>query len=122
MQGLLAVLDAAGTPRVKIYGGPRPAAGSVPVGPLIAQVILAEPSGAIVDGDLILGTGVQSIVLANATPSWARFVDGADAFLFDVDARLSSAADAGQELVVQASSLLPGGLLNIISGTFSAKP
>jgi hypothetical protein len=84
----------------------------------------AEPAGTINStGSLVLTVGIESAVLAGVTPTWARVLNGNEEQLFDCDARLSSSADTGQELVVQApSGFYAGALLQIQSGTFSALP
>ncbi len=121
MSGLLSALDSAGPARVYLYAGTRPAIGQAPSGSLVATCLLASPAGVVsVGGALQLAAGPQALVLDASTPTWARVCTGADQFLFDVDARLAGAPNAGQELVVQANALLATALLSIASGAFAA--
>ena len=124
MSGLLDRMGQGGACRVRLYGGVRPAAGGTPATSLISLVLLDEPAGTIdVNGDLILTPGVESAVLVGVTPTWARVSNGNEEHLFDCDARLSTAPDANQEIVVIApSGFYAGALLQIQSGFFSARP
>jgi len=124
MAGLLDKLGQGGAARVRLYSGARPAAYSSPTTPLIALVLLAEPAGSIdANGDLQLAPGVESLLLQSTAPTWARVLSGNEEHLFDCDARVSTATDAGQEIVVAApAGLYAGALLQIQSGTFSARP
>lgn len=124
MAGLLDRMGHGGASRIRLYTGTRPAASSVATGSLVAVVYLAEPAGVVQpNGDLLLSVGVDSTLLLGSAPTWARVSDGNDVQLFDCDARLSTAANTGQEIVVSApSGLFAGALLRIQSGTFSARP
>lgn len=124
MAGLLDRMGAGGAARIRLYTGVRPAAAAPATGSLVAVVYLAEPAGAVqANGDLLLTTGVDSTLLLGSAPAWARVFDGNDVQLFDCDARLSTAADTGQEIVVVApAGLYAGALMRIQSGTFSARP
>jgi len=123
MAGLLDKMGQGGAARVRLYSGARPAISDPPATALIAVVYLDEPAGEIIDGELVLTPGIESTVLLGTAPTWARVFDGNENQLFDCDARLSSAADTGQELVVAApSGFYAGALLQIQSGTFSALP
>lgn len=119
LQGLVSAIDVAGAGLVRLYAGARPAGGQPPAGALVAQVVLAQPAGTVTNGALTLGVGGQTVVLVAGPPTWARVCTGAGDYLFDVDVRLQSAPDLGQELVVQANSLYTGALLSIVSGTLS---
>jgi len=87
-------------------------------------VYLAEPAGTVqANGDLVLTTGIDSVLLMSAAPTWARVLDGNEVQLFDCDARVSTAANTGQEIVIAApGGLYAGALVRIQSGTFSALP
>jgi hypothetical protein len=121
MAGLLLALDGAGPAKVYLYAGARPAAGASPTGDLVAACFLASPSGVVdAGGYLQLAAGPQAVILSAQPLTWARVCTGADQFLFDMGARLSSATNAGQELVVQATTVTATALVNIASGAFSA--
>lgn len=124
MTGLLDRMGQGGAARVRLYSGTRPAADAAPATPLIAVVYLAEPAGAVdASGDLVLTPGVESLLLQSTAPTWARVFNGAEQQLFDCDARVSTAASTGQELVIAApSGLYAGALVQIQSGAFSARP
>jgi hypothetical protein len=124
MTGLLDRMGQGGAGRVRLYSGVRPSASASATTPLIALVLLDEPAGAVdVNGDLILTPGVESTLLQSTAPTWARVFDGNENQLFDCDARVSTAADTGQEIVIVApAGLYTGALVQIQSGTFSARP
>lgn len=124
MAGLLDRMGFGGAARIRLYTGSRPAASDPPSGSLVSVVYLAEPAGVVqVNGDLLLTTGVDSTLLMGSAPTWARVFDGNDVQLFDCDARISTAPDTGQEIVVAApAGMFPGAFLRIQSGTFSALP
>lgn len=124
MAGLLDRMGQGGAARIRLYTGSRPAAADAPTGSLISLVYLAEPAGVVqVNGDLLLSVGVDSTLLLGSAPTWARVFDGNETQLFDCDARLSTDANTGQEIVVAVpSGLYAGALMRIQSGTFSARP
>lgn len=124
MAGLLDRMGQGGAARVRLYSGTRPAASNPATGTLISVVYLAEPAGTIgANGDLNLTPGVESVVLVGTAPTWARVFNGNEEHLFDCDARLSTAANTGQEIVVTApAGFLAGAMLQIQSGAFSARP
>jgi hypothetical protein len=119
MSGLLDKMGQGGAARVRLYAGVRPSTAT-----LVSVVYLAEPAGTInAQGSLALVPGIESAVLNSTTPTWARVSNGSEEHLFDCDARLSTAADTGQEIVVAApSGFFAGALLQIQSGVFSALP
>ena len=118
MAGLLDAMGQGGAARARLYTGAR---GNTTT--LVALVLFAEPAGSLdADGNLVLAPSVESVVQSTGTPTWARISNGHDAELLDVDARTSTQADDGQELVVQATALLAGGRVQVVSGTLSALP
>lgn len=125
MQSLLDRMNTGGAARVRLFGGTRPLASAEPGSPLVALVLLADLAGVIEGptGDLILSIGADTTVVLGTAPEWARVYSGEDQQLFDCDARLSSATDTGQELVLDApDGFYAGAILRIQSGTFSARP
>ena len=125
MQGLLDRMNSGGAARIRLYGGSRPPALTAPSSPLVALVLLADLAG-IIDGptgDLLLTPGAETTVSVGTAPTWARVENGEGQQLFDCDARLSTAPDTGQEIVVAApAGFFAGARLRIQSGTFSARP
>ena len=121
MAGLLDRMGQGGAARAHIYGGARQALGSVPSTPLLCVAFFADIAGTVnAAGALVLASGAESAIILPGTPTWARIYSGNMDHLFDCDVRLSSAADAGQELVVYAVTLYAGALVRILSGSFSA--
>jgi hypothetical protein len=126
MQAMADRIDAAGLGYVKLYPAPRAAnLSTTPAGASVCKMVLASPC-ATINGT----TGAFEFVatdnagvngqITNATPfTWARAFDGADNPVQDFDARLSGAADAGQELVIATTATFVGAFLRIASGGFS---
>lgn len=122
MSGLLARINTGGAGCVYVYNGTRPATGAAHTATLIATCLLAQPAGTVnASGDLVLAQGPDSNVVSALAPQWARVCDGSDAFLFDCHARLSNAANTGQELVFASTGMFVGGLTRIVSGTLSGR-
>lgn len=122
MAGLLARINTGGAGRVYAYNGARPATGAAHTATLVCMCLLAQPAGTVnASGDLVLAQGTDSTVLGNLPPQWARVCDGNDNFLFDCHARLSNAANTGQELVFASTGMFLGGLTRIVSGTLSGR-
>jgi hypothetical protein len=118
-------MNTGGAARVRLYGSTRPPANTTTLLPLVALILLADLAGVIdgTTGDLILSIGAETTVLLGTTPTWARVFSGEDQQLFDCDARLSTGADTGQELVIAApDGFYLGAILRIQSGTLSARP
>lgn len=125
MLGLLDRIGAGGAGKVNLYSGVRPSASAAPSGTLVALLLFADLAGVIDSstGDLLLAQGAESVVLVGAAPTWARVFSGSNEHLFDCDARLSTAADDGQELVIDApDGFYTGAIVRILGGTFSARP
>ncbi len=126
MQATINTIDAAGAGYVKLYPAPRAAnLSTAPAGASVCKMVLALPC-ATINGT----TGAFEFVatdnagvngqITSATPfTWARAFDGAGNGVQDFDARLSNAADAGQELVIAATAVFVGAFLRIASGGFS---
>lgn len=124
MSGLLDRMGFGGASRIHLYNGARPAAANAAPGALVSVVYLAEPAGTIgANGDLLLQPGVESILLISSAPTWGRVFNGLDEHLFDCDARVSTTASTGQEVVIEApAGLYAGALVRVLSGSFSALP
>lgn len=123
MTGLLNRMGQGGACRAEICGGARPTDG-VATFPVICVAYMAEPVGAVSPaGELLLAAGVESVVLATATPTWARVLNGNGELLFTCGARLSTAPDMGEVLVVAApAGLYVGALVQVVSGALSGLP
>lgn len=125
MLGLLDRIGTGGAGQVRLYAGARPAASAAPSGTLVALLLFADVAGTIeaATGDLVVSQGPESVVLVGLPPTWARVSSGENEHLFDCDARLSTGADIGQELVVSApDGFYAGAIIRILGGTFSARP
>lgn len=108
-----------GAGRLRIYGGTRGDSAAV----LVSMVLLAEPAGTIdpITGALHLQPGAQSVVLAAVPPTWCVACSGTDDPLLVLGARLVTAPDESQEVVVQApEGFYAGALLQVTSGTLTA--
>lgn len=119
MSGLLDKMGQGGAARVRLYGGTRGDSAAV----LVAMVLLSVPAGTIdpATGALHLQPGSQAVVLAAVPPTWCVVHNGADAPLFVAGARLVTAPDEAQELVVDApDGFYAGALLQVTSGTLTA--
>lgn len=119
MSGLLDKLGQGGAGRLRIYGGTRSDSAAV----LVSMVLLAEPAGAIdpTTGALHLQPGAQAVVLAAVQPTWCIADSGSGDPLFVAGARLVTAPDDNQEVVVQApDGFYAGALLQVTSGTLTA--
>jgi hypothetical protein len=117
MTALLPLLDGA---KVQIHAGTRPAPGGGALAPL-AELAFASPAGEVVGAALLISEGPDALAIASGVPTWARVLDSDDAWLFDCDARASSAPDSGQELVVgNAEQVTEVDSLRIVSGSFMA--
>lgn len=123
MDGLLDRMNAGGNARALIYSGTRPTDG-LPSTPPLCVAILASPAGTVsLAGELSLSIGTESSITLVGVPTWARITNGNEEVMFICDARLSSAPDTGQELVINApSGMYVGALVQVISGTFSTLP
>lgn len=68
----------AGTPELRIYTAPRPAA--IADGPgaavLLAAVLLTDPPGTAVGADIVLTQAEDALIAATGEPTWAMLVDG----------------------------------------------
>lgn len=122
MAGLLDRMGQGGAARARLYSGTR---GPTPSTPLIAVVLFADVAGTIhpATGDLLVAVGAECLLLQSTAPTWAQVFNGTDEHLFDCDARVSTDADTGQELVIAApDGLYAGALVQIQSGTLTARP
>lgn len=121
MTGLATALDA-GTPAstCHLFANTRPAtAGAAAGASPVAVVPLNKPCGSVNGGTglLELALSQDGQIAAADMPTWARFYDNAGVWVFDCDARSSSAPNLGQEVVVQIPVVYVGAYLRIASGT-----
>lgn len=120
MVGMLDKMGQGGAARARLYTGLRGDTST-----LVAVVYFADVAGAVnaTTGALELAVGVESLVQNSTAPTWARVSNGNEQHLFDCDARLSTTADTGQELVITApSGFYAGASVQITSGAFTALP
>lgn len=126
MQAVINTIDAAGAGYVKLYPAPRAAnLASAPAGAAVCTMGLALPCGTIdpETGALLFtatdNAGVNGQIVSASAFTWARVFDAAGNAKQDFDARLSSSADTGQELVIATTATFTGAFLRIASGGFS---
>lgn len=113
LAGSLAHFDAgAGSARIRIYSGVRPAFGAAPSGSLLCEFVLSEPCGSVASGVLTLTLPPEAQVLATGVAAWARIVNGADAVAMDCDC--SDNAGAG-EVKLANTQLYAGGYAALTS-------
>lgn len=119
---MAALLQTLGTgAKAVLYAGTRPAPGASAGAPL-GQVLFADVPGTVTAGALVLAPGPVAVALLPGAPTWARVFSGSEAWLFDCDARMGAATDAGQELVIgTAATLIPGAAIQLLSGSFTAQ-
>ncbi|MFM9881185.1 MAG: hypothetical protein ACKVOO_12345 [Burkholderiaceae bacterium] len=125
MQGLQSLLDndaAAGT--CELYKGTRvaTAGAAADAAELLSTIYLAKPCGSVPTsginaGALVLSTSPDAQLLRDGAPTWARFRAGDSSFAFDCDARLTGAADTGQEVVIAAAALLAGAFVRLTNAS-----
>lgn len=126
MQAVISRIGVAGAGFVKLYPAPRAAnLATAPANASVCTMTLALPCGitnattGALEFTATDNVGVNGQI-TSATPfTWARLFDGSGVAVQDCDARLSSAADAGQELVIGATAVFVGAFLRIASGVFS---
>lgn len=126
MQATINTIDAAGAGYVKLYAAPRAAnLATAPANAAVCTMGLKLPCATIdpTTGALLFvptdNAGVNGQVISASPFTWARVFDASGNAKQDFDARLSSATDAGQELVVTATATFVGAFLRIASGGFS---
>lgn len=125
MTAFLTRLDSAGAGACHFFGGVRPATGAAPPSPVVSVVTLGFPSGTIngttgaFEFTPTSDAGDNGQVVSGTQPTWARFFDGAGAFVMDADVRLSGATDTGQEIIVSVATTYTGAFFRL-SGGFTA--
>lgn len=126
MQAMIDKLGVNGAGYVKLYPAPRAAnLDTAPSSASVCKMVLALPC-ATINGTTgafeFVATNNEGVngQITNAAPfTWARAFDGAGNPVQDFDARMSSATNTGQELVVAATVTFVGAFLRIASGGFS---
>lgn len=124
MAALIARLDAGAY--CQAFGGVRPATGAVASSVAICTITLASPCGTVdpVTGAMVLtatdNLGTNGLILNAAAPTWVRFCKANDDVVMDLSARLASAADAGEEVVLAATTLNVGAFMRLAGGGFTA--
>lgn len=127
MAALLARIDTGGVALCHVFSSTQPATGAAAGGSPVCAMTLANPSGTIdpITGALVLVAtntdGANGQITNAATPKWVRFYNNAGDIVMDLSARLASAANLGEELVLTASGgINVGAFIRIASGTVSA--
>lgn len=122
---LQVVADAidAGSPSpglIRIYDGtaPDPPGSDVTTQTLLAELTCSIPCGTVANGVLTLAAiAEEDNAPATGTASWARIVDGAGAWVADLDVGV---AGSGAAIVLNAVEIYQGGIVRITQATLSA--
>ncbi|SMC23197.1 hypothetical protein SAMN02746041_03025 [Desulfacinum hydrothermale DSM 13146] len=122
---LQAVADAidAGSPSpglIRIYDGtaPDPPGADVTTQTLLAELTCSLPCGTVADGTLTLSPiAEEGNAPATGTAGWARIVDGAGAWVADLDVGTTG---SGAAIELNAVEIYQGGIVRITQATLSA--
>lgn len=96
---------------LRIYSGAQPAtADDAASGTLLVEIVLPDPAfGAAASGVASLSSAATGTAVATGTAGWCRVVDSTGAVTaFDGAVRASGDADAGEELVLDNTSIASG--------------
>ena len=100
-------------PKIRIYGGVRPASGADPGTPLLVEIELLASSAVIVNGAMTIQQYTPGLIATTGTATWARIVNGNGAHSLDCD------VGASAEVVLSAGTLYEGGRVLLVSATFA---
>lgn len=119
--GSLAFLnEGVGRARVRIYDGTFAVPGeAVTTQVLLTTILLDDPPGAIVGGELVLAASAVGLIVATGTPVSARFANGDDAWVGDATASAVGGAGEVQVEVSVGGTLLLGGGCALVSARFT---
>ena len=113
LAGRLDFLDAGVSPaRIQIYGSTRPAPGDSPSSVMLVQIELDKPCGTIAAGVLTLTASTEATVDANGEATWARVINGSNAWCFDCD--VSNTLGSGQ-VKLSSAVLVVGSKVALVS-------
>jgi hypothetical protein len=116
MQALADLIDGAGAPgEIHIYDGtpPDPPGGDVTTQVLLATLTLSLPCGTVSGGALTLSPiEEEDLAPASGTATWARLVDGAGAWVADMDVGVTG---SGAVIQLNATDIYQGGIVRITS-------
>lgn len=98
--------------RLRIYAAPRPAAGDVPAGVMLAEITLDKPCGVVNAGQLVLTSSAIPVAVNSGGADWARWVNGDGEWAMDTDCG-NEASDA--EVKLQDTTILAGGEVTLVS-------
>ncbi|MEZ7195395.1 hypothetical protein [Pseudodesulfovibrio karagichevae] len=110
---------------LKIYSGTKPATkGTAPSGDVLADFIMADPIAGSSASGIWTASAVSSVTAGNAgVPTFAVLEDSDGTYIADLDARLSTATDNGEEVVVTISgggtSIAAGATVSLSSATLT---
>lgn len=116
MTGYLTFLgQGAGSARIQLYGGTRPAFKAAPGSAMLGEITLQEPCGTVgATGTLTLLASADAMVTATGTATWARIINGDDVIAWDCD--VSDMAGSA-EIRLNSTTLYIGGNTALASGT-----
>lgn len=114
LSGRLTFLNTgSGTAAIRIYGATRPVSvNDAPGTPLLVEVPLENPAGAVSGGALLLAPADTGLIANTGTATWARVVNRNGDTAFDMDAGLEA---SGAECEMSEVDLFAGGLVSVVS-------
>jgi hypothetical protein len=103
--------------QMRVYGGAQPPAGDAPTGPILVTLLFQKPSaGPVVGNTLTLAMPTPGMVINSGIATWARFTDGAGAFVADIDVGIVGST-AALQLSGASTQIYAGGQLD--AGSFT---
>lgn len=97
---------------IRLYDGAIPTGGgAVTTQVLLASWTLPNPAGAVDAGEFVLTANLESQVLADGIPTWARLLDSTGALIKDMDA---GGVGSDACLIVSPAQLYAGGTARIV--------
>ena len=112
-------LDAFSGGEMRIYDGTMPTTGggAITTQTLLATIVIPSPAGAVSNGDFVLATPLEDILVdADGLATWARVVDTDNEWVCDFDAGPYNGSAA---LIVVPQQLYAGGTFRVNSFTIA---
>lgn len=112
--------------QMRVYGGAQPPAGDAPTGPILVTLLFQKPSAGLVvtstlTSTLTLAMPTPGMVINSGIATWARFTDGAGAFVADIDVGIVGST-AALQLSGASTQIYAGGQLDAGSFTLVETP
>lgn len=119
LQAVGTALDAGATPATLIlYDGTRPDAGAAITGQIaLATHAFQQPSVAQIDAGVLTFAAIDDAMAdAAGKVTWARALDGAGAWVMDMDA---GEQGSGADVIISKTTLYVGALVKVVSATLT---